>query len=110
MLPLYSSKWAESDPGLPSIQIFYLMLPPLYSSKWEPDPSVPFQPPEHLRDIIDKFETDEAPSIGLPSRPVAGSSAPQSSSGPPLPPAEMKAASTTTILEEHKDNIEFIRS
>lgn len=41
------------------------------SSKWEPDPSNPFlPPPKHLREKIDEFELNEAPSIGLAPRPI----------------------------------------
>ena len=49
------------------------------SSKWEPNPNTPFQPPKHLKEIIDDFEMHEAPSIGLaprPSAPSAGGSPP----------------------------------
>lgn len=41
-------------------------------SKWEPDPALPFVPPKHLKMMIDNFEINEAPSIGLTPRLLGG--------------------------------------
>ena len=37
---------------------------------WQPDPDAPFQPPKHLRDAIEEFESTEVPGIGLKPRPL----------------------------------------
>ena len=60
-------------------------------SKWEPSPALPFLPPKHLRDKIDDFEINEAPSIGLPPRPLGGGSgsAPPSEELPGQPSAKL---------------------
>ncbi len=64
------------------------------SSTWEPDPDHPFLPPEHLRDMIDSFELNEAPSIGLPSRPLE-----VPSTGLPPRPLEVGESGGTPTLE-----------
>lgn len=69
------------------------------SSKWERDPAAPFLPPKHLREMIDDFEINEAPSIGLPSRPLGGANV-------TTPPA----AEETPKLPTFDEDIKFFMS
>ena len=52
---------------------------------------MPFMPPDHLREMIDDFELNEAPSLGLLPRPLGG-----------------KASTTTTPQTEEPPKPEFV--
>lgn len=43
--------------------------PHTHRATWEPDPNTPFQPPEHLREAIEQFESGIGPHTGLTPRP-----------------------------------------
>ena len=42
-------------------------------SNWQCDPEHPFNPPEHLREAVDRFEKTEVPRLGLRPTPIATS-------------------------------------
>ncbi len=58
---------SQLPPTLPHTHLTHTHTHTTYSPKWVPDEEYPFQPPKHLREAIEQFETSEV--LGLVPRP-----------------------------------------